>query len=232
MAKKPPKTYLTGRGKTVNVKTAKRREKGSTRWLKRQLNDPYVAEAKKQGYRSRAVFKLMQIDDKLGFLKPGKVVIDLGAAPGGWTQLAVERIQPETTDGLVIGLDILEMDNITGATIIQKDFNDDDAPAVLLELMNKHMADIVMSDIAPNTTGHKSTDHLRIMHLVELAWDFAKQVLKKEGIFIAKVFQGGAEKTLLTELKKHFKTVRHIKPEASRKDSSEIYVVATGFKNS
>lgn len=231
MAKKPPTTYTTGRGKTTHVKTARRRKKGSTSWLQRQLNDPYVIEAKKQGYRSRAVFKLMQIDDKLNFLKPGKVVIDLGAAPGGWTQLAVERVNPEKTDGIIVGLDILEMGEIPGALIIQKDFNDDDAPQILIDAMQGRKADIVMSDIAPNTTGHRQTDHLRIMHLVELTWDFAKQVLAKDGIFIAKMFQGGAEKDLLVDLKKHCKTVRHIKPSASRKESSEVYMVASGFKN-
>lgn len=231
MAKKPPNTYLTGRGKTVNVKTAKRREKGSTRWLQRQLNDPYVIEAQKQGYRSRAVFKIMQMDDKLNFLKPGQVIIDLGAAPGGWTQLAVERVNPTKTDGLIVGLDILEMDDLPGALIFQKDFNDDDAPQTLIDAMGGRKADVVMSDIAPNTTGHKQTDHLRIMYLAELAWDFAKQVLNKDGTFIAKVFQGGAEKELLVDLKKHCKTIRHIKPEASRKESSEVYVVASGFKN-
>lgn len=231
MPKKPPSTYTTGRGKTTRVKTAKRRKKGSTNWLQRQLNDPYVAEAQKQGFRSRAVFKLMQMDDKLNFLKPGKVVIDLGAAPGGWTQLAIERINPEKTDGLVVGLDILEMDDLPGATIFQKDFNDNDAPELLIEAMGGRKADIVMSDIAPNTTGHKQTDHLRIMALVELTWDFAKQVLNEDGVFIAKVFQGGAEKTLLDDLKAHCQTVRHIKPDASRKQSSEVYVVATGFKN-
>lgn len=231
MAKKPPTTYLTGRGKTTHVKTAKRREKGSTSWLRRQLNDPYVIEAQKQGYRSRSVFKLMQIDDKLNFLKPGKAVIDLGAAPGGWTQLAVERINPTKTDGLVIGLDILEMSEIPGALIFQKDFNDDDAPQLLIDAMQGRKMDIVMSDIAPNTTGHKQTDHLRIMHLVELTWDFAKQILNENGVFIAKVFQGGAEKALLDDLKRHFKTVRHIKPHASRKESAEVYIVASGFKN-
>ena len=231
MAKKPPTTYTTGRGKTTHVKTAKRRKKGSTRWLQRQLNDPYVIEAQKQGYRSRAVFKLMQIDDKLKFLKYGKTVIDLGAAPGGWTQLAVQRVNPDKTDGLVIGLDILEMDDIPGAKIFQKDFNDDDAPQILIDAMQGRKADVVMSDIAPNTTGHQQTDHLRIIHLVELTWDFAKQVLNKNGTFVAKVFQGGAEKALLDDLKAHCQAVRHIKPAASRKESSEVYVVASGFKN-
>lgn len=231
MSKKPPTNYTTGRGKTTRVKTAKRRKKGSTRWLQRQLNDPYVAEAQKQGFRSRAVFKLMQIDDKLKFLKPGKVVIDLGSAPGGWTQLAVQRVNPEKTDGLIIGLDILEMDDLPGAVILQKDFNDHDAPDTLIRIMDGRKADVVMSDIAPNTTGHQQTDHLRIMHLVELTWDFAKQVLNEHGTFIAKVFQGGAEKELLDDLKKHCRSVRHIKPDASRKESAEVYVVASDFKN-
>jgi 23S rRNA (uridine2552-2'-O)-methyltransferase len=213
----------TGREKT-KVRTAKGRTTSSTRWLKRQLNDPYVARAEKEGYRSRAAFKLLEINEKIDVLKPGQVVIDLGAAPGGWCQVAAK------TGCKVIGLDLLEMDPIEGVTFFQMDFMDDDAPETLIDAMGGAPADIVMSDMAPNTTGHKGTDHLKIMALVELAYDFAVQVLAPEGTFIAKVRQGGTENELLAQMKKDFKTVKHIKPPASRKESSETYVIAQGFR--
>lgn len=213
----------TGREPTKRVKTAKNRTQSSTRWLERQLNDPYVAKAQREGYRSRAAFKLQEIDEKLGFLKKGRVVIDLGAAPGGWSQVAAAK------GCTVIGLDLLPVDPLPGVTFFQMDFMDDAAPQILMDAAGGKV-DCVLSDMAPNTTGHKNTDHLRIMALVEAAYFFARQVLKPEGIFIAKVFQGGAQNTLLAEIKKDFKTTKHIKPPASRADSSETYLIASGFK--
>ncbi len=218
---------VTGRRKKfVKVKTAKGRKRGSTNWLQRQLNDPYVEAAKRMGFRSRAAFKLIELDEKYSFLGRGKSIVDLGAAPGGWTQLAVQRNKGQ---GQVIGLDILEMDDIEGATIIQKDFTEDDAPDMLKDIL-RGKADIVMSDMAANTVGHQQTDHLRIMALVEMAYEFAKEVLEVNGVFIAKVFQGGAQKELLDDMKANFAKVGHFKPKSSRKGSPETYVVATGFK--
>lgn len=214
----------TARDATEKVKTAKGRKISSTRWLERQLNDPYVREAERLGYRSRAVFKLKDIDEKLGLLKPGYVVVDLGAAPGGWSQLAAEKGARK-----VVALDILPMDDIPGVTCIEMDFMEDEAPDVLLGAMGEK-ADLVMSDLAPNTVGHKQTDHLRIMGLVELAYDFAVQVLKPEGAFLAKVWQGGAQGDLLSQMKRDFKTVKHMKPPSSRKGSAEQFVIATGFR--
>ncbi len=212
----------------TKVKTAKGRKSSSTRWLQRQLNDPYILEAEKAGYRGRAAFKLKEIDEKINFLHSGMTVIDLGAAPGGWCQIA-------TAKGCkVIAIDLLEITGMPDVEFFQMDFMDDDAPNVLKEALSKQtsdgLADIVLSDMAPNTMGHKQTDHLRIMAVVEAAYYFAIEVLKPEGIFIAKVFQGGAQGELLKEIKKHFKTIKHIKPPASRKGSSEQYLVATGFK--
>lgn len=206
------------------VKTAKRRKLSSTLWLERQLNDPYVAKAQKEGWRSRAAYKLIEIDEKLHLLKPGLFVVDLGAAPGGWSQVAVKK------GCKVIALDLLEMDEIPEVTFFQMDFMDDDAPQTLLDAMGGAGADIVMSDMAHNTTGHKGTDHIRIMALVEAAYEFAVEVLKPGGVFLAKVFQGGTENDLLNRMKKDFKTVKHIKPPASRKDSAETYVIAQGFR--
>ena len=219
----------TGRRATVRVKTARGRTVSSQRWLQRQLNDPYVAEAKKRGYRSRAAFKLLQLDDQIRFLKPGGRVVDLGAAPGGWTQVAVERVRPTQTGGVVIGIDLTPIEPIPGATVLAKDFYDDDAPAVLEELLGGP-ADVVMSDMAAAATGETQVDHMRIMGLAETAHDFARQVLKPGGTFVAKVLRGGTERTLLDRLKQDFAKVRHVKPEASRADSAEMYVVATGFR--
>jgi 23S rRNA (uridine2552-2'-O)-methyltransferase len=188
------------------------------------LNDPYVAAAKAQGWRSRAAFKLIELDDKYELLKPGLRVVDLGAAPGGWTQVAIHRGATR-----VIGLDLLPVEPVPGAIMLQGDFNDEDMPARLMAEMGGK-ADLVMSDMAPNTTGHASTDHIRIVALAELAIDFALKVLTPGGTFVAKVFQGGAEKQILDPLKKHFATVRHAKPPSSRKESSELYVVAQGFR--
>jgi 23S rRNA (uridine2552-2'-O)-methyltransferase len=215
----------TGRRATVRVKTARGRTISSQRWLQRQLNDPYVAEAKKRGYRSRAAFKLLQLDDQFGFLKPGARVVDLGAAPGGWSQVAVERAK----GGVVVGIDITPMEPVAGATLIAKDFYDEDAPAVLTGLL-AGPADVVLSDMAAAATGDPQIDHLRIMALAEAAHDFARQVLKQSGTFVAKVLQGGTERTLLEQLKRDFAKVRHVKPQASRADSAEMYVVASGFR--
>ncbi len=217
---------LSGRGLKVRVKTAKRRSNSSARWLQRQLNDPYVAEAKKRGYRSRAAFKLLQMDEKHGFLAKASRVVDLGAAPGGWTQVALERAAP---DCKVVGIDLLEIEEIPGAILLQGDFLDDDAPDRLKAELDGP-ADIVLSDMAAATIGHAKTDHLRIMGLVETALDFAVQILAPGGSFVSKVIQGGAEQTLLNSLKQHFTKVRHVKPPASRSDSAEMYLVATGFR--
>ena len=210
------------------VKSAKGRKSGSTRWLKRQLNDPYVNKAQKDGYRGRAAYKLLEINEKLDFLKKGQVIVDLGAAPGGWCQVATAK------GAKVIAIDLLEMDELTDVDFIQMDFMDDDAPEKLKSMISKYnedgLADVVLSDMAPNTTGHKQTDHLKIMAVVETAAYFAAEVLKPGGIFIAKVRQGGAQNTLLAELKKDFEIIKHIKPPASRKESSEQYLVAQGFR--
>ncbi|HBR68145.1 MAG TPA: rRNA methyltransferase [Rhodospirillaceae bacterium] len=209
--------------KKSRVRTAKGRKVSSTLWLERQLNDPYVAEAEKQGYRSRAAFKIKEIDKKVKLFKKGMKVLDLGAAPGGWSQVAAEK------GCTVVAIDLLKMDEIPGVDFIKMDFMDDDAPDKLKEMLGGK-ADIVMSDMAPNTTGHKQTDHIRIMAVVEAAYYFAQEVLKPEGVFIAKVLQGGAQNELLAQMKKDFKTIRHIKPPASRKESSEQYLVASGFR--
>lgn len=211
---------------TVRVKTAKFRDKSSNRWLERQLNDPYVAESKRLGYRSRAAFKLIQLDEKYHFLGKGKTIVDLGCAPGGWTQIAVER---NRGTGQVVGIDILETEPIKGATLIQQDFTEPEAADKLKELLNGE-ADIVMSDMAANTTGHQQTDHLRTIGLVEIAYEFAKEVLAPGGIFITKVFKGGTEGELLADVKKNFAKVTHAKPDASRQGSPEEYLVAVGFK--
>ena len=212
------------------VKTAKKRSSASTLWLQRQLNDPYVALAKQEGYRARSAFKLIELDDKFHFLAPGKRVVDLGAAPGGWTQIAVKRVKSLPENPLVVGLDLLEMAPIAGAKTTQLDFLDDSAPDVLKEMLGGHKADVVLSDMAPNTTVMKDIDHLRIMGLLETAYAFTCEILNPDGAFVAKIFQGGTEQNLLNEMKKRFKTVKHAKPPASRKESSEFYVVATGFK--
>ncbi|MBV8409211.1 MAG: RlmE family RNA methyltransferase [Alphaproteobacteria bacterium] len=226
---RPPTSRPSGRRATVRVKTARGRTVSSQRWLQRQLNDPYVAEAKKRGYRSRAAFKLMQLDDQFHFLRPGARVVDLGAAPGGWTQVAVERVRPDKSGGKVIGIDLEPIEPIAGATLLAKDFYDGDTPDVLkAELAGP--ADVVLSDMAASATGDTQVDHLRIMALAETAHDFACQVLKPGGTFVAKVLRGGTERTLLDQLKRDFAKVRHVKPEASRADSAEMYVVATGFR--
>ncbi len=214
---------------TVKVKTAGRRSASSTRWLERQLNDPYVAEAKRLGYRSRAAFKLMQLDDRLGLIKPGARIVDLGAAPGGWTQVAVERAGAREGRGRVVAVDLSPMEPIAGAEILELNFLDPEAPQRIRMVLGGP-ADLVMSDLAAPSTGHPRTDHLRVMALAEAAYDFAVDLLAPGGALLAKVLRGGAEKDLLATLKRDFAAVRHVKPPASRADSAEIYVVATGFR--
>jgi 23S rRNA (uridine2552-2'-O)-methyltransferase len=213
------------------LKTAHKRTLSSQKWLERQLNDPYVARAKREGYRSRAAFKLIEIDEKFHILKPGQRVVDLGAAPGGWSQIAAAKVGSLHGNGRVVGIDLLAIDPLPGVEFIQLDFLDESAPQKLMDLLGGP-ADIVMSDMAANTTGHKKTDHLRIMGLAEAAIYFAREVMAPGGSFVAKVFQGGTENQLLADLKRDFATVRHVKPAASRADSSELYVLATGFRGS
>jgi 23S rRNA (uridine2552-2'-O)-methyltransferase len=220
------------RGLHVKVKTAAGRRESSTRWLKRQLNDPYVRRAKAEGYRSRAAFKLIEMDDKHRLLKPGYRVVDLGAAPGGWCQVAVERVKSSADAPKVVGIDYLDMDHVPGSIFLKKDFLDDDAPDALIEALGGHKPDVVLSDMAAPTTGHRQTDHLRTTHLFEIAIDFARQNLAPGGSFLAKVFRGGTEHALLNDLKRDFKSVAHIKPPASRKESPELYVIAKGFRGS
>jgi 23S rRNA (uridine2552-2'-O)-methyltransferase len=219
-----PKKPAAPRSKAVTLRTASGRSTAQQAWLRRQLNDPYVAAARAQNYRSRAAFKLIELDDRYHLIRRGAHVIDLGAAPGGWAQVAVQRGAAS-----VVGVDLLAIDEIAGATMIQGDFNDPDMPERLAALLGGP-ADLLLSDMAPNTTGHAPTDHLRIMALAELALDFAVQILAPSGAFVTKLFQGGSERQMLTALKQRFATVRHAKPPASRRDSSELYVVATGFR--
>ena len=213
----------------VTVKTGGKRKLSSKLWLERQLNDPYVAQAKREGLRSRAAFKLIEIDDKYHFLKPGITVVDLGAAPGGWSQIAAKRVGAANGKGKVVAIDLLEMPEIPGVSFAQLDFLAEDAPARLLEMIGGR-ADVVLSDMAPNTTGHRKTDQLRILGLVEGAAAFAAEVLNPGGTFVAKVFQSGADATLMTQLKRDYATVKHVKPASSRQDSSERYVLAMGFR--
>jgi 23S rRNA (uridine2552-2'-O)-methyltransferase len=218
----------------VRVKSGKTRKASSRAWLERQLNDPYVAAAKREGWRSRAAFKLMEIDDKYRFLKPGQRVLDLGAAPGGWSQVAAMRVHARPQDGApkgqVVAIDYLPVDDLPGVDFITLDFMDETAPAKLKAMLRDGGADVVLSDMAAPTTGHARTDHLRIMALAEAAAQFAMEVLSPGGTFLAKVFQGGAERELLDMLKRAFQTVRHVKPPASRSESAELYVLATGFR--
>ena len=218
-------TLAGRRSERVKVKDAAKRP-SSKRWLERQLNDPYVAEAKSRGFRSRAAFKLLQLDERFHLLKRGQRVVDLGAAPGGWSQIAAERVGPT---GRVIGIDLLPVDPIPGAEIIVLDFLDPAAPERLRAALGGP-ADLVLSDMAAPTTGHARTDHLRIIALAEAAHAFAAEVLVPGGSFVCKLFQGGATKDLLQALKRDFASVRHVKPAASRADSVEIYIVATGFR--
>ena len=221
-SKKPARR--TARDAAVRVKKTNQRTTSSARWLQRQLNDPYVHEAQRLGYRARSAFKLIELDDKLKFIKKGCTVVDLGAAPGGWSQVALQRGATK-----VIGLDLLPIEPMPGVTFLQMDFMNDDAPEALIMVMGSG-ADVVLSDMAPNTMGHKSTDHIRIMALVEAAYEFATQVLKPGGTFVSKLFQGGTQGEMLAMMKRDFAVVKHVKPPASRKESSEQYVVAIGFR--
>jgi 23S rRNA (uridine2552-2'-O)-methyltransferase len=213
----------------VTVKTGGKRKLSSKLWLERQLNDPYVAKAKREGLRSRAAFKLAEIDDKYRFLKPGITVVDLGAAPGGWSQIAAKRVGAANGKGRIIAIDLLEMPELAGVSFAQFDFLGEDAPAKLLSMIGGR-ADVVLSDMAPNTTGHRKTDQLRILGLVEGAASFAAEVLNPGGTFVAKAFQSGADAALMAELKRDFASVKHVKPASSRQDSSERYVLAMGFR--
>jgi 23S rRNA (uridine2552-2'-O)-methyltransferase len=218
-----------GRALKTRVRTARKRTLASTLWLERQLNDPFVAQARREGYRSRAAYKLLEIAEKHRLFKPGARIVDLGAAPGGWSQVAAQAVGSATGKGRVIAIDLLEMDAIVGVEFKQMDFHDADAPERLREWLGG-LADGVMSDMAANATGHRKTDHLRIVGLAELAIDFACSVLAPGGFFLAKVLQGGSEGEVLARLKRDFAAVRHLKPKASRADSAELYVLATGFR--
>ncbi|MGP9822241.1 RlmE family RNA methyltransferase [Salinarimonas sp. NSM] len=218
------------RAMKVRVKSARGRTTSSQRWLERQLNDPYVVRAKAEGLRSRAAFKLVEIDEKHKFLKAGQRIVDLGAAPGGWSQVAARKIGLERSDrATIVGIDLLPVEPMPGATFLMLDFLEEEAPARLKALLGGE-ADVVMSDMAANATGHKKTDHLRIMGLAEAGVEFAREVLAPGGTFLCKVLRGGTEHTLLADLKRDFAQVRHVKPAASRADSAELFVLATGFR--
>lgn len=214
-------------GLTIKVKTAKGRKASSTKWLKRQLNDVFVEKARLEGYRSRAAYKLIEIDDKYHFLKSNKVIVDLGSAPGSWCQVAVERTEGK---GKIIGIDLQKIEPIEGVDFLQGDFLDNDVLKIFESMLPQSKVDVVLSDMAAASCGHHQTDHIRIMALCEAAIYFAIDWLNEGGFFVAKVLQGGTENELLKILKKNFRTVKHIKPDASRKDSSEMFVIADGFK--
>ena len=214
----------------VRVKTAKRRKASSARWLERQLNDPYVAKAKAEGYRARSAYKLIEMDDRYHLLKPGDRVVDLGAAPGGWAEVAAERVRSTEADPHVVAVDYLDMEPLRGVIVLRKDLLDEDAPETIRAALGGHLADVVLSDMAAPTTGHRQTDHIRTTALGEAAGDFAASVLKPGGHLVAKVFQGGAGAALLTALKRDFTSVHHVKPPASRVGSVELYLVAKGFR--
>jgi 23S rRNA (uridine2552-2'-O)-methyltransferase len=223
-SRQPPNS---GRGHVrAKIKDRKDRTVSSARWLERQINDPYVHAAKAKGFRSRAAFKIVELDDKFHFLKKGARVLDLGAAPGGWSQIALQRVGPT---GRVVAMDILEMEPLDGVTTFQLDMLDNDTPQILIEALGGP-ADVVLTDMAAPTTGHRATDHLRTSALLEAAIDMAAQTLKPGGIFVGKAFRGGADNELLQRLKKNFTAVKHVKPPASRAESVELYLVATGFR--
>jgi 23S rRNA (uridine2552-2'-O)-methyltransferase len=217
---------LSGRNLSVRVKTAKGRKTSSTRWLARQLNDPYVAEARARGFRSRAAFKLMELDDKIHFLTRGAKLLDLGAAPGGWSQVARDRIGPS---GIIVAADILPMEPLADVEILQLDVTAAEAPDAIVAALDGP-ADVVLSDMAAPTTGHRPTDHLRTVALFEIALETAEAVLKPGGVFVGKLFQGGAAPELLARLRKNFRQVKHVKPPASRAQSVELYLVGLGFR--
>ena len=212
------------------VRTAKGRKLASTRWLQRQLNDPYVEEAKRRGYRSRAAFKLAEIDDKHHLLRPGMSVVDLGAAPGGWSQVAAQRVRVMAGQGRVIAVDLAAMEPIAGVVQLELDLTDPQAADRIAEALGGQKADAVLSDMHAPATGHKSTDHIRIMGLAEAALDLAETILAPGGTFLCKVLQGGAGRELVARLNRSFAKVRHVKPKASRAESAEMYVLATGFR--
>ena len=214
----------------VRVKTGNGRTVAQKIWLERQLNDPYVHEAKRLGYRSRAAFKLIEIDDKYKFLKVGGRIVDLGAAPGGWSQVAALRVKAEDGKGRVVAIDMHSMDPLPGVTIFKKDFYDEDAPEVLIAALGGEKADCVLSDMAAHATGHRQTDHINIIALAEAGYDFARTILKPGGTYLAKVLRGGTEGQLLTLMKKDFTSVKHVKPMSSRDGSAELFVLATGFR--
>jgi 23S rRNA (uridine2552-2'-O)-methyltransferase len=214
----------------VRLRTARGRKLASTRWLTRQLNDPYVEEAKRRGYRSRAAFKLAEIDDKHHLLRTGMSVVDLGAAPGGWSQISAQRVQLMAGKGRVIAVDVVEMEPISGVTALNLDLTDSESAGRIRDALNGKKADLVLSDMHAPATGHKQTDHLRIMGLVEAALDLAEEILAPGGAFLCKVLQGGADKELVARLNRSFAKVRHVKPKASRAESAEMYVLATGFR--
>ncbi len=214
----------------VRVKTGKGRTVAQKIWLERQLNDPYVHEAKRLGYRSRAAFKLIEIDDKYRFLKVGGRIVDLGAAPGGWSQVAALRVKAEDGKGRVVAIDMHSMDPISAVTIFKKDFYDEDAPEVLIAALDGEKADCVLSDMAAHATGHRQTDHINIIALAEAGYDFARTILKPGGTYLAKVLRGGTEGQLLALMKKDFVSVKHVKPMSSRDGSAELFVLATGFR--
>lgn len=224
MVKPPTRGGDEARAKPARLKTAKQRTPSQQAWLERQINDPFAAKARAHGYRSRAAYKITEIDDKLKLFKPGARIVDLGMAPGGWTQAAIERGVTH-----IVGVDLLPVDPMPPAHILQMDFTDPACGPMLIELLGGP-PDVVLSDMAPNTVGHRKTDHLRIMGLIEIAADFAIEVLKPGGVFVAKAFQGGETSLVMALLKKNFADVKNFKPKASRADSSEVYLVATGFK--
>lgn len=230
MTKKPARPGAgSARVERTKIKKKSGLKVSSRRWLERHLNDPYVQRSKAEGFRSRAAYKLIEIDDRYRLLKPGMKVIDLGAAPGGWCQVAVSRTKSSPEKPGVVGIDYLGMDAVPGATVLERDFLDADAPRELVEALGGE-PDIVLSDMAAPTTGHRQTDHIRTMHLCEVAADFALSVLKPGGHFLAKTFQGGTEGDLLARLKRSFTSVHHVKPPASRDESVELYLLAKGFK--
>ncbi len=230
MTRTPGRGGSGARELKVRVKTARRRKNASRRWLERQLNDPYVKAARRDGYRSRAAYKLIEIDDRFKLLGPGARVLDLGAAPGGWSQVAVQRTRNGSSTASVVALDINPMEPVAGARFVQMDFMSDEATAALCALAGRERFDVVLSDMAAPATGHRRTDHLKIMGLCEAAADTARRVLRPRGAFLAKVLKGGTERELLMRLRRDYETVRHVKPKASRAGSSESYVLATGFR--
>jgi len=227
---RPGRVPAASRRQKERIKSGGERSVSSRAWLERQLNDPYVAEARRRGYRARSAFKLIEIDDKYGFLRPGYRVVDLGAAPGGWSQVAADRTKATEGRGCVIAVDMHGVEPIAGVTTIKHDFLADDAPQVLLDALAGEKADAVLSDMAAHATGHRHTDHLKIMALAEAALEFAMLVLKPGGAFLAKVLRGGTEREILLRLKQDFAQVRHVKPRASRDDSAELFVLALGFR--